>query len=97
MSCAVHPQVPLPTVHVGFSQTFVRSGFAGGELDAGVAAGAEAGCCVEPSGERAGEVPAPPFFVVLAVAPEPRRDSEESVSAEQAVRRPEATRATAVR
>lgn len=88
--------MPWPTVHVGFSQTFVRSGVAGGELD-GVAAGVEVGCGVEPSGERAGEVPAPPFFVLLAAAPEPPRDSEESVSAEQAVRRPDATRTTAAR
>ena len=90
VSRAVHPHAPLPAVHVGFSQTLVRSGVAGvagAAAGAGVAAGAgaEAGCCVEASGERGAEVPAPPVLVFASDAPELRRSSEESVSAEQAV------------
>ena len=89
VSTAVQPQAPLPAVHVGFSQTLVRSGVAGadagGVAGAVPAAGADDGCCVEASGEREGEVPAPPLLVFASEAPEVRRSSEESVSAEQAV------------
>jgi hypothetical protein len=75
-------------VHVGFSQTLVRSGVAGvagAAAAGGVDEGPAAPCCVEASGERPGEVAAPPLFAFAADAPEPRRVNEESVSAEQAV------------
>ncbi len=95
VSTAVHPQAPLPAVHVGFSQTLVRSGVAGvvgaAAAGPGVAAGPEpapgpaAGCCFEASGERAGEAGPPPLFAFAADAPEPRWSNEESVSAVQAV------------
>jgi hypothetical protein len=91
LSSAVHPHPPLPLVHVGFSQTFVRSGVAGaaaGGVEAGADAGA-VGCCVEAAGERAGEVGVPPPLVFASDAPELRRSSEVSVSAEQAVIRAE--------
>jgi len=103
VSRAVHPQVPLPAVHVGFSQTLVRSGVAGvagavaGGVVAGADAAAEAGCCVEASGERAGEVAGPPLAVFAAEAPEPLRSNGASVSAEQAVIRAVETNAIAAR
>jgi hypothetical protein len=93
VSSAVHPHAPLPLVHVGFSQMFVRSGVAGaaaGGVEAGADAGAAAGCCcVEAAGERTGEVGVPPPLVFASDAPELRRSSEVSVSAEQAVIRAE--------
>jgi len=107
VSTAVHPQAPLPAVHVGFSQTLVRSGVAGvaGAAAAGpdVVAGPEpdpgpaAGCCVEASGERAGEAGPPPPFAFAADAPEPRWSNEESVSAVQAVISAEEMSAAAMR
>ncbi len=98
VSAAVHPHAPFPAVHVGFSQTLVRSGVAGAAGDAGAVDGAAAGvtaapvtgCCAEASGERGAEVSAPPLFafaLFAADAPELRRSDSESVSPEQAARR----------